>query len=345
MSHTTALLRRIDAVIPEADAEDRLLPRVNLATMLPAGGSVPLRSVLQFDGEWRGRCYRAVAGLGRSDSTAWKDDLASRAKNMSSYPRVVRRAPAVATTQGGAAGPVNGFSGPPRCGTTSTAFSLAGFRSADGHEFGRQTMAPYLRAPFPDAVTMARVALRMSNIPHRWTEEDAEQRAGAGRLPGGMLWGQRTCPSCGNSPGLTLDAWHRISECQDEALVEMRVKCFGRARRLVSEWAAEDEERAEEGAAFIAALLDAETDRDSRPGRAFVFLATLAAALPDNADNHATVAGRAGLPERWASMLVVPAGSARSQRGSVAMAALLWGFAFLVVTAAAGRKSEEPAAL
>jgi hypothetical protein len=138
------------------------------------------------------------------------------------------------------------------------------------------------------------------------------------------------------------DAWHRITECISLRLEKARFKCFRRVAYLISAWESRDPlVRQVDAARHLAALLEVKQHRYTRPGRVFIFLATLAAPLL-SAEQASTV----GLPPSWAELLVVPlGGSAQVQGETLAMAAVFRGFAALAATVAAGREDDAPPAL
>ena len=195
-----------------------------------------------------------------------------------------------------------------------------------GRRFGPGCLGP-LHGRVPDAAHKAVTELRASfrsSADAVDPDVDADADGAVAKLPGGLLWGLRTCTACPGGP--TLDAYHRISECA--ALEAARAASFVRALQYGADWGAQDPQRAEQTAAAVKALKEVESARDTLPGRTFTFLATLAA--PVQGDLSAE--GRTGMPMSWVCMLIPPQGTKRAKAQSLSMAVTFRGFMPLAVT-------------
>ena len=325
--------RLINGVDGGAEAARLLGPHVNLRTLLPRVNgkdmAVPRGAVGEFDDEWRARCRAAVGDLGGRDSRAWGRYLKEKGNGYEAATRVEYSDMASsALPQGikdvlvdrlaGAARPVGTEwtrEGPDVVGTTATAAFLAALSGDAGHHFGAQGLAHHL-CGWASESCRARVELR-TGFRCRGEATDAEGNT----LPGGYLWGARTCASC--AYGASLDARHRIVECAE--FDEAREEALQRAERLVGIWGSQREARKESAGAASEALRQVTQGKDTLPWRNTIFLATLAQPVPEGA------AAAAGLPQVWAEALLRPPRGTKGERAASLTAALFRAFEPLAV--------------
>jgi len=331
----------------EVGAPEQLGPQFNFKKMLPVKedkcAPVLVGDVPAFDLDWRLAAYEAVNGESGRDAAWWKKNLDDRAK---AYAAAVR-APAVplgdslkdrVCDPGVQGGGVRAKDGPATCGTTSTAAFTAALTQLNGAaSFGRGAMSPYLRCGPPNQTMRARLELR-AGIQSSWRCPRLRQDSAAGESAGdggeaaavatlnssGCMWGSTTCQSCAG--GVTLDAWHRLSECL--TLDGTRAESFAAAVQRAKDWGQRHPDKEKNAATVVKVLTEVDALRGTRPYRVFTFLAALAAPVSFDAC--------AGIPQAWANLLCVDRGSASMQGASVAISVVFPAFAPLAAQAAKG---------
>ena len=372
MTNTRSLVSAIDerestaVKLSDDFNRDKLLPMEGNKTLLPHR-----RNIAAFDGRWRRHCYSAINDADGRDSAEWRtlvtasiaryvkgNGTAARAQHDTMVGTALAPAagsarcmePGAVRAAGATDDAVWAVFGPATCGTLSTAAHIAQLTSTAEMQtaFGRQCREPYLSTGRPDWAMQARQDLRMSvrsAVDRETGRNDAgtvPPAAGVGaapgipRLPGGYLWGARSCGACMKEHGEEFedDAWHRITECTRRD--DEREASFNTAIRRCENLS----KRRPEKAAALKHVAD--TIREIMPlagtlaGRTFVFLATLGARIPTATAPHV------GIPPQWANLLRVPQGSTSMQKETVAMQITFPAFAQMA-RSANSRQTTRPA--